>query len=110
MCVLTGRRSVVRERLVAPHDGRLDVPKLFPNAAYVKQVVFACSGNNPAENEYTEKVEGLGQPAYVADRADGPWILVCRSGAPFEIRVDAASKEAARAAATALARRVLAGR
>jgi len=88
----------------------VDEAKLLPSAAYVKQVNFACSGNIPAQNGYSETLEGLGQPAYVADRADGSWILVCRSGAPFEIRVDASGREAARTAATALARQVLAAR
>jgi len=81
--------------------------KMLPSAAYVRQVSFACSGNIPLENEYTETVDGLGAVTYVADRADGSWLLVCRSGAPFEIRVDAGNREAARAAATALARQVL---
>lgn len=49
-----------------------------------------------------------GAAAYVVEQADGSWILVCRSGAPFEIRVDARGKEPARAAAKALARQVLA--
>ena len=88
-----------------------DESKAFPSAAYVKQVPFICSGNTPADDGYTEKVDGLGTQAYVADRADGSWILVCRSGAPFEIRVDAPPNPAtARAAATALARQILAAR
>jgi hypothetical protein len=87
-----------------------DEDNVRPNAAYVPQVSFACSGKTPAENDYSETLAGLEQPAYIADRFDGTWILVCRSGAPFEIRVDLSGNEAARAAATALARQVLAAR
>ena len=83
-------------------------PAARPNAAFVLQVSIACTGNVPAENGYKERLEGLGVQAYVADMADGSWVLVCRERAPFEVRVDRAGVSAAREAATTLARQVLA--
>lgn len=82
--------------------------KLLPSAAFVNQVAVACAENVPAEYGYTETIEGLGHVTHVGERADGVWLLVCRSGAPFEIRVDTGDSKVARTAAIALAREVLA--
>ena len=87
----------------------VDETKILPHALFVQQVAFACNGTMPAEIGYKEKIEGLGFTTYVADMADGSHILVCRGNTPFEISVDLADANKARAAATALARQVLAG-
>lgn len=78
-----------------------------PNVLYVAQVTFACSGNNPAEVGYTERLDGLGMTAYITNRGAKAAVLVCREGDPFEIEVDAAGDGVARKAAVALARSVL---
>lgn len=85
-----------------------DETKVRPDAAFILQVAIACSGNIPGEAGYTDRVTELGPAAYVAERADGTWLLVCRDGAPFEIRVDIPNRAAGRAATMALARHVLA--
>lgn len=83
--------------------------RIVPHALYVRQVAIACDGDLPAEIGYTEKLDGLGVTAYVADMADGTHVLVCRPGRPFEISVDLADDSKARIAAARLAREVLAG-
>ena len=87
----------------------VDETKIIPHAVFILQVDIACNGNLPAEIGYNEKVERLGVTAYVADMADGSHLLVCRGNTPFEISVDLADDSKARAAATTLARQVLAG-
>jgi hypothetical protein len=86
-----------------------DDTKIIPHALFVQQVAIACSGTLPAEIGYTDKIDGLGHTAYVADMADGSHVLVCRGNTPFEISVDLADASKARAAAMTLARQVLAG-
>ena len=82
--------------------------KVRPDASFILQMAMACSGNVPGEVGYTDRVTELGPAAYVAERADGTWLLVCRDGAPFEVRVDIPNRAAGRAATIALARHVLA--
>lgn len=80
-----------------------------PNAAFNRQLDFACTGNHPSEVGYTTKLDGLGVDAYVQpDTAIGTMILVCAKS-PFEITVNAGSDSAqALAAARELARLALA--
>ena len=88
----------------------VDEAKVRPDASFIPQMAMACSGNVPGEVGYTDRVTGLGPAAYVAERADGTWLLVCRDGAPFEVRVDIPNRAAGREATMALARHVLAAR
>ena len=98
-CPLTAEQvtSAVGAAVKGPDSACLFYPvdeaKLRPNVGYVQQVPFACSGTMPAEGGYKEKVEGLGPTAYIAELAQGTRVLVCRSAQPFEITVDAASRE-----------------
>jgi hypothetical protein len=82
----------------------------WPNAAFVLQSTAACAADMRAAMGFKESLDGLGVTAYAADMADGSWVLVCRDGAPFEIRVDRAGAAESRQAAVALARKVLAMR
>jgi hypothetical protein len=88
----------------------VDEAKVRPDASFILQMAIACSGNVPGEAGYTDRATGLGPPAYVAERADGTWLLVCRDGAPFEVRVDIPNRAAGREATMVLARHVLAAR
>ncbi len=83
--------------------------KLRPHVLFVRQVRFACSGTMPAENGLKEQVPGLGTTAYIADETNGTRVLVCQGTTPFEITVDAETRERQRDGAIALARQVLAG-
>lgn len=121
-CPLTAEKvsSVLGTKVKGPDSScsffPADETKLLPSAGYNPQSSMVCTGSDSAsgmlrEMGYTEKLEGLGVAAYVAEQGDGWWVLVCRSGAPFEVRVDAAPDSAkARAAAAELAKHILAPR
>jgi hypothetical protein len=89
---------------------------LTPSAGYTMQMTNFCAGDAAATSMlvdmgYTEKLDGLGVPAHIGDRTSGVTVLVCRSGTPFELRVDVpAGKAKARKAAIALAKQILAAR
>ncbi|MGD9903619.1 MAG: hypothetical protein AB7U83_09115 [Vicinamibacterales bacterium] len=114
------RCPLTAEQVSAAVGGAVDGPdsscsffaedKALPNAAFVAQAREACSEEMRREFDYADGVADLGHPAYVKDGGDGSWVLVCTGNAPFEIRVDVANDERARAAAVALARVVLAAR
>jgi hypothetical protein len=87
----------------------VDDNKITPHVIFVMQNQMACNGTMPQEIGYKEKLEGLGHTAYIADQGDGSHVLVCRGDSPFEIGVDVGDSAKARAAATALAKKVLEG-
>jgi|GEM_PF-6012977 len=79
--------------------------ELFPSASYNSQhpVVF----DELEDLGYTEAVDGLGDRAYIAEQADGVWVLVQSGDHIFEVRVDSNDAAADRESAKKLAQAVI---
>jgi hypothetical protein len=86
----------------------VDAAELFPNAGWNQQSEVAFSPEGLEIGLYAEQVSGVGDQAYVADVADGSWLLVRAGGLIFEVRVDTLDPTTSRAAATELANQLIA--